>query len=232
MAGKLYGIGVGPGDPELMTIKGLRLLKAAEVIAIPAADKESCMAYRIARRAALEIEERELLCVDFPMTKDPAVLLESHERAAEMLARALDTGKTVAFLTLGDPTVYSTYLYIHKKLAARGYETEIVNGTPSFCAAAARLSAGLGEGAEAIHILPGSYPIEEGLALSGMKVLMKSGRQLGKVKEQLVARGEKARMVENCGMDGERVFIGAENFPEQASYYSLILVEDGKDRDD
>ncbi|MCI8454438.1 MAG: precorrin-2 C(20)-methyltransferase [Lachnospiraceae bacterium] len=232
MAGKIYGIGVGPGDPELMTLKGLKLLKAADVIAIPAADKESCTAYRIARGAAPEIEDKEILCVDFPMIKDPEALKASHERAALALAEILDTGRTVAFLTLGDPTVYSTYFYVHKKLSARGYEAEIVNGTPSFCAVAARLSASLGEGAGAVHILPGSYPIEEGLALTGTKVLMKSGRQLGSVKALLMARGERALMVENCGLDKERVYVGAENFPEQASYYSLILVEDGKNKDD
>ena len=74
----------------------------------------------------------------FPMTKDEAVLKESHEAAVKSLAALMDQGKTVAFLTLGDVTVYSTYGYVHKKLLALGYESVLINGVPSFCAAAAK----------------------------------------------------------------------------------------------
>lgn len=226
MPGKIYGIGVGPGDPELMTMKAVRFLKGADVVAIPGKDRNSCVAYRIAAQAVLELDEKELLSVHFPMTKDPKILEESHEQAVRALAALLDEGKTVAFLTLGDPTVYSTYLYVHKRLSEQGYEAEIVSGIPSFCAAAARLGVSLGEGDQSIHILPGSYPVEEGLSLPGVKVLMKSGRQIGAVKKALAARDMEAVMVENCGMDGERVFFRTEDISENAGYYSLIIVKD------
>lgn len=229
MTGKIYGIGVGPGDPELMTVKAVRLMKEASVLVLPGKDRESCVAYQIAAKAVSGLEEKEILPVVFPMTKDEKILAESHEKGARQVARLLDEGKTAAFLTLGDPTVYSTYLYLHKLLLAWGYETEIVSGVPSFCAAAARLGISLGEKADTIHILPGSYPAEAGLSLSGTKVLMKSGRQLGQVKELLLARGLSASMVENCGMDGERTVFSAEEIPEDAGYYSLIIVKDRED---
>lgn len=229
MAGKIYGVGVGPGDPELLTLKAARIIGEADVLAIPGKDRESCVAYQIAAGAVSGLSEKEILPLVFPMTKDENVLEKSHEEAAKAVVTLLNQGKNVVFLTLGDPTVYSTYLYLHKKIKSLGYEAEIVPGVPSFCAAAARLGVGLGEKSDSIHILPGSYPIEEGLSLPGTKVLMKSGRQMTKVKEQLLAYHAEAVMAQNCGMDGERLYFQAEDIPEDAGYYSLIIVN-GQER--
>lgn len=102
----------------------------------------------------------------------------------------------------------------------------MVSGIPSFCAVAAALNISLTEKAESLHIIPASYPIEEALKLSGTKVLMKSGKKLGKVREQLLEKGVDARMVENCGMEGERHYLSTEEMPEQGSYYSLIVVKE------
>ena len=110
MSGILYGIGVGPGDPELLTLKALRILRESDVIAIPSETKESCAAYRIALEACPELERKELLPIPMPMTKDSAALERSHEAAANAIARQLEQGRQVAFVTLGDPTFYSTYL--------------------------------------------------------------------------------------------------------------------------
>ena len=226
MPGKIYGVGVWPGDPELMTLKAVRLMEEADVLAIPSKDRESCAAYKIAAGAVKGLSEKEVLPVVFPMTKDETLLEKSHEKGAAAVSALLDRGKTVVFLTLGDPTVYSTYMYLHKRLISMGYEPEIVSGVPSFCAAAAKLSVSLGEKAESIHILPGSYPVEEGLSLSGTKVLMKSGKQLKQVKQILLSRGEHAVMAENCGMDGERLVLETELIPEDAGYYSLVIVKE------
>ena len=132
----------------------------------------------------------------------------------------------MVFLTLGDPTVYSTYIYVHKQIAAMGYETEIVSGITSFCAAAARLNIGLVEKAQPLHIIPASYPIEEALKLSGTKVLMKAGKQMKHVKEQMCEAGVRANMVENCGMPDEKVYRSVEEIPETAGYYSLIIAKE------
>ena len=139
----------------------------------------------------------------------------------------LDEGKRIAFLTLGDPSVYSTYLYIHKRVLRDGYQARIIPGIPSFCAAAAALNIGLAENKEEIHILPASYGIEEGLQMSGTKILMKAGKQMASVKETLRKSKGQFRMVENCGMDGERIYTDPEEVPEKTSYYSLIIIKEG-----
>ena len=110
MAGRLYGVGVGPGDPELMTIKACKIIRNCPVIAVPGKAPEETVAYQIAAGAEPAVREKELLGIHMPMTKDPKILEESHRAAVEKLKEELDAGKDVAFLTLGDPTVYSTYL--------------------------------------------------------------------------------------------------------------------------
>lgn len=229
MSGILYGVGVGPGDPELLTLKALRILRESDVIAIPAKSREACVAYRIALGACPELERKAVLPVPMPMTKDPAALERSHEAAASAIAGQLEQGRQVAFVTLGDPTVYSTYLYIHRKIAGRGYETAIVSGIPSFCAAAARLNQGLAEQAQPLHILPGTYHSGNGdgiMALRGTKVLMKTGKNMAAVRESILESGQEAHLVENCGMPGEAVYHGAGNFPDNPGYYSLIIVKE------
>ena len=205
MAGRLYGVGVGPGDPELMTIKACKIIRNCPVIAVPGKAPEETVAYQIAAGAEPTVREKELLGIHMPMTKDPKILEESHRAAVKKLKEELDAGKDVAFLTLGDPTVYSTYLYVHQELREAGYQTEIISGIPSFCAAAARVQMGIGEKAEQIHIVPASYQIRRRWNFRGTKILMKAGRQYGKVKEQLLSADMDVVMVENCGMEGERI---------------------------
>lgn len=229
MSGMLYGVGVGPGDPELMTLKALRIIRESDVIAIPGKNKEECVAYKIARGACPELEDKTILPIPMPMTKDPVELDRMHTSAAETIEAYLKEGRQVAFLTLGDPTVYSTYLYVHKKVRARGYETAIISGIPSFCAVAARLNQGLVETAQELHILPATYHTGSGddiAALSGTKVLMKTGKNMSRVRRSILESNQNAVLVENCGMDGERIHWGAENFPENSSYYSLIIVKE------
>ena len=221
--GILYGVGVGPGDPELITRKAQRIIAQAAVLAVPDKGSGEKTALTIAGELA---EGKEILLCDAPMVRDEAALDAAYEANADRVCALLDGGKDVAFLTLGDPTVYSTYLYLHRKVVARGYEAEIIPGVPSFCAAAARLGISLGEQGEALHILPGSYPLEAGLGFSGTRVLMKSGKQIGAVKERLLAENCSSKMVENCGMPGERVIRRTEDIPEDAGYYSLIIVKD------
>lgn len=196
------------------------------MIAVPGEVPQETTAYRIAREAWPGIADKKLLGIPMPMTKDPRILEESHLAGAARLREELDAGNKVAFLTLGDPTVYSTYLYLHQKLMAEGYETEIVSGIPSFCAAAARLQTGIGERGEQIHIIPASYPVEEALELPGTKILMKAGKKLPQVKQRLLERNCRAVMVENCGMEGERIFPSPQEMPEDAGYYTLIIVKD------
>lgn len=226
MTGKLYGIGVGPGDPELLTLKAVRLIKECEVIAVPGKNKEETVAYRIVKQAVPEIAEKECLEVDMPMTKDKEKLEKSHEAAFQKVAQVLDSGKRVAFLTLGDPCVYSTYIYVHQRIGQAGYATEIVSGIPSFCAVSATLNQGLVEKSQMLHVIPSSYGIEEGMKLPGTRVLMKAGKKMGQVREQLKKMKVQVSMVENCGMENEKIYHSAEEIPEEAGYYSLIIVKE------
>lgn len=224
--GKLYGVGVGPGDPELMTLKAVRIIEESEVIAVPGDRPGNSVAYRIAEKACKNLSGKETVAIPMPMTKVEETLRESQEKGAGILAGFLDQGKQAAFLTLGDPSVYSTFLYLKRILENLGYDTEMVSGIPSFCAAAAALNIGLSEKSESLHIIPASYPVEEALQISGTKVLMKSGKKLEQVREQLLERGMDARMVENCGMEGEKRYLSVQEMPGQGSYYSIIIVKE------
>lgn len=228
MAGILYGIGVGPGDPELMTLKAVRLIRETEVIALPGKNAKETAAFRIAVQAVPEMEKKTLISVDFPMTRDPEKLKESHRAGAGKIERILDEGRNVAFLTLGDATVYSTFSYVQSIVKKDGYKTEIVSGVPSFCAAAARLGIPLTEGRELLHVIPASYQEEHALEQPENYVLMKSGSRMKEVRKMLkkaAVPDSKVSMVENCGMPGENVFRGLNAMPDDAGYFSIIIVK-------
>ena len=137
--GILYGVGVGPGDPELVTLKAVRIVRECDTVILPAKSKEDCIAYGIMKEACREVAEKELICMPFPMTKDENRLATAHEQIYLTIKKLLDEGRKAAFLTIGDPTIYSTYQYIHKRVEKVGYEAHIINGVPSFCAAAGAL---------------------------------------------------------------------------------------------
>lgn len=231
MKGKLYGVGVGPGDPELLTIKALRLIKEADLIVVPGEQVKNSVAYQTVQGIYPKIEEKDCMAVSMPMIKERILLEEAHDRAAGLIKKELDKGTTIAFLTLGDPTVYSTYMYLHKRITSLGYETEIVNGIPSFCAVAAKLNMGLVENQEPLHVIPATYQIEDAFDRNGTKVFMKAGKKLGEIKQMIKRNGADAVMIENCGMPEEKLYRTAEEIPEQAGYYSLIIVKETRRED-
>ncbi len=226
MAGTLYGVGVGPGDPELLTLKAVRIIRSCGVIAVPGSRPEDSAAYKIAYGACPEIGEKELIGIHMPMTKEREELERCHEEGAVRIGELLARGRDVAFLTLGDPCIYSTYLYLHERLLKKGFRAEIISGIPSFCAASARLNRGLGRKDEQLHVIPASYQTEEALRLPGTKILMKAGKQLEQVKAQLKELGAQVIMVENCGMPGEHIYYGVDEMPENAGYYTLLFVRE------
>lgn len=229
MKGRLYGIGVGPGDPELMTIKAKKTIEASDIVVVPGEKVEDSIAYRIAKGACEHLDDLNLVALEMPMVKDKEKLNTMHEKAARQIESWLDEGKTVSFLTLGDVTVYSTYMYVHNRVVRDGYDAAIINGITSFTAAAARLNTDLVERSEPLHVIPATFKVEgmaELLSIPGTKVLMKSGKEIGKVREAILASGQKAMMVENCGMDNEKIYLDAKDIPDTASYYSLIIVKE------
>lgn len=224
--GTLYGVGVGPGDPELMTLLAVRLLKEAEVIAAPGKEVRETTAWRIAVRAVPEMEEKILLPIEMPMVKDRAVMEEAHLAGAKKLQEVLETGKDAAFITLGDPTVYSTFSYLEKKVRAAGFPTQYVSAVPSFCAAAAALKVPLAEWQEPLHVIPGTHVGQEELLYPGNCVVMKSGRRMKQVKEALLKSGRKVSMAENVGMPEEKRYYSVEEIPDEAGYFSLIIAKE------
>ena len=228
MSGKLYGVGVGPGDPKLMTYLAVETIQNCPVIAVPADGKEHAISYKIASGIVKDMDQKECLGLSSPMTKDRKILEKNYQKVSEEIIKKLDEGKNVAYLTLGDPTVYSTCMYVEQMIEQQGYPVETVSGIPSFCAAAARLNQPLGEQEDQIHILPGSYEAGEGLQLSGTKILMKTGKKMGQIKEFLQGSSKDICLVENCGMDDERIVRSVEEISEDAGYYSLLIVKDRK----
>lgn len=227
--GKLYGIGIGPGDPELLTLKALRLIKESDIIAVPGESPKETVAYIIVKGAYPKLDEKEIIGVSMPMIKDEEKLNDAHEAAAKSIEKLLDEGKDVAFLTLGDVCVYSTYIYVHKRVLRDGYETEIISGIPSFCATAARLNISLVERDEALHVIPGTYKadsMDEVLKLPGTKVIMKGGKKIGNIRDSIIESGQKANMIENCGMENEGIYRDAKDIPDDASYFSLLVVKE------
>lgn len=229
MKGTLYGVGVGPGDPRLMTYLAVETIEKCQVIAVPAEGKEHAVSYRIAKGIVKGLDEKECLNLSTPMTKDPKVLIRNYKIAADRIIEQLEKGREVAYLTLGDPTIYSTYIYIHRIVRERGYKTQIINGIPSFCAVAARLGESLVDRSDQLHIIPSTYDIEEALTYPGSKILMKAGSKLPVVKQTLREKNMPGVMVENCGLPDERIYKDIDDMPEQASYYTIVVVKENED---
>ena len=221
--GILYGLGVGPGDPELMTLKAVRLLRQADLIAVPDKGSGNKTALQI---VSAHVEGKPLLYCPTPMTRDHSAWDACHEAIADRICQELDQGKTVAFITLGDPTVYSTYIYIHRKVAARGYQAELVPGVTSFCAAAAKLGQPLCENNQRLLIVPASCDLGDSLEIKASKVFMKAGSCIMELQDALRTSGdlERASLAENLGLEGERLLPHFGELTEPSGYFSVVLL--------
>ncbi|MEG0014186.1 MAG: precorrin-2 C(20)-methyltransferase [Cellulosilyticaceae bacterium] len=226
MKGILYGVGVGPGDPQLMTYKAVEVIKKCKVIAVPKSGDTEQVALRIAKE---HIADQLIVDCYMPMIRDQEALDKQHDNVAKEIKHYLDEGMDVAFLTLGDPSIYSTYIYIHKRILKMGYEARLIPGVPSICAVAAKLNDSLCEGGDSLHIIPASYK-EDYLKLEGTKVLMKTGHAIKKVKEYLKEEGvyNQAKMVECCGMATEKIHHSLDSVSDDGKYFSVIVVKEEK----
>ena len=227
--GTLYGVSVGPGDPELMTLKAVRCIEQCPVLAAPQTAAGRMLALDIAK-GAVDVSGKIILPLHFAMSRDPEVLKGSHAAAADAVRAHLDAGRDVALLNLGDVSIYATYGYLEEILTAQGYAAVRIAGVPSFCAAAARLGQSLTGGMEQpLTIAPGRH-LEQVLAAPGAKVLMKTGRHLPKTLDALRERGLLANsaMVCNCGLPDEAVFPTLTDYDpaQDAGYFATILVKE------
>ena len=228
--GILYGVGVGPGDAELMTRKAVRRIREADVICLPQTDRARCRAYLTASAAVPELAGKPCLCLDFPMTRDRARLAAAHGNAYAQIRARLLNGEDAAFLTVGDPAVYSTFARVAERARADGFTVETVSGVTSFQASAAALGVPLCDGDEPLHVGSGQEDADALLALPGTRVLLKCGRNLGQIKARLreLARERPLRVyaVTDCALPSQLVFEGIEAIPEDAGYMTTVIVRD------
>ena len=228
MKGIAYGVGVGPGDPKLMTLRAIELIRENDVIAVPGKEPKESVAYKIAAAVVPEIADKELVPVYMPMIKDRALIDEEHKKGAALLKKYLDQGKNVVYITLGDPTIYCTFSYLQHYLEADGYPVELVPGISSITAAAARLNLPLTEWDEPLHVLPAVHKTDAAMDLPGTYVLMKSATHMKDVKETLRKGGKDVQAVIDCGMPTEQVYRSLEEIPDDAGYFALVIAKEPK----
>ncbi len=235
MKGKLYGIGVGVGNPEMMTLRALRLIHEADVLVLPRFNRNECRAYNIAVQADPAIADKETLAFEFEMISDPDARVENHRKIFEAVKAEVEKGRKVAFLTIGDPALYSTFSYIADLAEADGIAIETAAGISSMSACAEALGISLCEGKEQLHIIPDAGNLSEDLKLPGTKVIMKSGRDMGRIKDALREHGRRCSCagvtmnvyaVSDCGMESERVYRGIDELPDDGTYMMTIIVRE------
>jgi len=226
MSGTLHGIGVGPGDPELITVKALRLLQAADIVAYPAPETGDSLARAIvAEHLPRGVEE---LAIRMPMVVERFPAQDVYDAAARDLSAALDAGRNVVVLCEGDPFFYGSFMYLFARLAER-HRVEVVPGVSSFTACAARLAAPLAARNDTLAVLPAPLPddvLEPRLLAADAAVLIKVGRHLPRIRALLtrLRLADRARYVERATMANERVLDLAAVGDEAAPYFSTILI--------
>lgn len=226
--GKLYGIGVGPGDPRLLTLLAVEVLQTVDIVAIPKSKMErESVAWDIAKvhcPATVRLIELEM-----PMTSDQQVLAKAWQEGAQTLLGELKQGKSVAFITLGDPSLYSTYSYLlnilQEELPAECIVT--VPGITAMAAAAARINLPLATGDEPLLVLPSTEDVAEHLDFPNL-VLMKVSRRLPEMLTLLEERERKAVLLTRLGQAGEKIRWEPkpqEFADDKVDYLSLLLVK-------
>lgn len=228
--GKLYGIGVGPGDPDLLTVKATKVLGMTDIVFAAASTKNDySTALGIARPHMREdVIVRRL---GFPMTKDVQELENAWHKNALEVAQVLRQGKTAAFLTLGDSLTYSTYGYLLKTLKKidPSLPTEAVPGITSYQAAAAKVGFILAESEESLVISSGvcsSERLEELLEVTDNAVIMKTYKNFDDIRGSLekLRLSDKTVLVSRLGMEGETILHDIRDAPDKPHYFSLALV--------
>lgn len=233
-SGTLYGVGVGPGDPELMTLKAARILGEAPVVAFFSKRGRSGNARRIVEgrfnSAAEELRLEYPFTVEVPVG-DPRYRSEMaafYDDAALQVAARLDQGRDVAVLCEGDPLFYGSYMYLHDRLAGR-YAAEVVPGITAMSGCWARAGAPMTRGDDMLCVVSGTMDedgLAERLSAADAAVVMKAGRNLAKVRSALARAGklDRAVYVERGTMPEETVVRLADKPDDDGPYFSLVLV--------
>lgn len=232
--GTLWGVGLGPGDPELVTVKAARVIGEADVVAFHSARHGRSIARSIAQPylRPSQIEEHLVYPVTTETTDHPGgyrgAIDDFYEESANRIAAHLDSGRNVALLAEGDPLFYSSYMHMHRRLTDR-FDAVIIPGVTSVSAASAATGTPLVEGDEILTVIPGTLPADEiarRLSDSDAAVIMKLGRSYGAVRQALDTAGvlDRAYYVERASTTQQRVLSAADVDPSSVPYFSLVLV--------
>jgi precorrin-2/cobalt-factor-2 C20-methyltransferase len=232
--GTLYGVGIGPGDPELITVRGAKILARCRRVFVPRAPRgEESLALSIARQHIHP--ESEIIPVVFPMARDKETVREHWAKFVPKVEEVLRTGEDACYLTLGDPLLYSTYVYMLAALRERLPDARVVTvpGVSSFSAAAALAGFPLGQAEKSVSIVPAADDLgtfEQALAGGGTVVLMKVGKKLREVLDVLERTGhiDRAVFVARVGLEGERIETDLRTLEvekPEIGHMSIILVD-------
>ena len=233
-AGKLIGVGVGPGDPELITLKAMRALKAADVVAHFAKAGNASRARTIAAEhlapGVMELPLRYPVTTELPRSGAAycSRIKEFFDASAAAVAGHLDGGRTVAVICEGDPMFYGSYMHLHARLATR-YPTEIVAGVTGMSGCWSAAGTPIAQGNDVFTVLPGTLPeseLERRLADADAAVVMKLGRNLPKVRRALSRTGrlDRAIYVERGTMADAVMLPLADKGDDDAPYFAVVLV--------
>ena len=230
MTNKFYGIGVGVGDPEELTIKAINTLKKLDVVLLPEAKTgDGSVAYEIAKEyMKTDIEK---IFVEFPMLKSVEDRINARKENAKIVEKLLDEGKNVGFLTIGDTMTYSTYVYLLEHLPEK-YLVETVPGISSFVDMASRFNFPLMIGDETLKVisLNKKTDIEFELEHNDNIVFMKVSRNFENLRDTLIKTGniDKVIMVSNCGKETQKVYYDIKNLTEDdIPYFTTMIVKKG-----
>lgn len=234
MKGKLFGIGVGPGDSKLLTVKAVEAIQQADVILTPKTEKkDNSVAYQIA--SPYISEKTEILPIVFQMVTDMTVVTEQWVENRKMIAEKLDEGKNVVFLTLGDPMLYSTYMYVFKALENTGYEIETIPGIPAFLGIASYMGMPVTEWEENVLIMPataGEEKLDQALSASDNAVIMKVYKRFEMVQKLLRKHHmiKNAVLVSRAGLPDEVIERDLDSLPADydPNYLSTIIAKRDK----
>lgn len=228
--GRMIGVGLGPGDPDLVTLKAARLLGTAQVIACPALPDAPSFARRIAA-PHMNPSARELV-IEVPITPARGPAQAAYDAGAARIAEVLDTGTDVVVLCEGDPFFYGSFMYLNARLSER-YAVEVVPGITSIAAAASALGLPLTARNEVLATLPA--PLDDAALRARVEIadslaIMKLGRHLGRIRALLGELGlaDRARYIERATLPEQRILPLAEA-PDPAPYFSMILLTKGAD---
>ncbi len=226
--GIFYGIGVGPGDPELLTVKAIRAIEKADAVIAPKTEKkEGSVALSIAEPYLKK--DVEIVYQVFPMVKNFSDSPEAWEQNKKEILELLESGKNVAFLTLGDPMFYSTYIYVYRLLEQENIQIRTIPGVPAFAAIGSRLGYPIVEGNDILSIIPATADeekIRRAMSISDNVVLMKVYHNFQNIVDILDDNdmADNSVMVSRCGLDNERRIDNLkEHRNEEVNYLSTIL---------